>query len=67
MIYITLNGERKDAAPGTTLAQLVEHAGLRPESLSTAINGHFVPREERAHHVLQTGDAVFTFQPITGG
>ena len=35
--------------------------------LATAVNGDFVPRDARPDCVLCEGDAVFTFQPITGG
>jgi sulfur carrier protein len=38
-----------------------------PQALATAVNGEFVPREARAQCVLRERDAVFTFQPITGG
>jgi sulfur carrier protein len=38
-----------------------------PQALATAVNGDFVPRAARATLQLKEGDAVFTFQPITGG
>jgi sulfur carrier protein len=64
---ITLNGEPRSIAPATTLAELVAALGQPPAALATAVNGEFVPRGERAGVRLQDGDAVFTFQPITGG
>lgn len=56
---------------GCTLAQALDHllAGLNKpaESVATAVNGQFVARGARAGHVLQDGDAVLCFSPITGG
>lgn len=67
MMTITLNGDRQQVAPGSTLADVVAATGLAPQALATAVNGEFVARDARAQHMLREGDAVFTFQPITGG
>jgi sulfur carrier protein len=67
MNQITLNGEPRKVEEATTLADLVAALGQPPASLATAVNGEFVPRSERATVQLREGDAVFTFQPITGG
>ena len=67
MIAVTVNGERRELAPGTTLADFVASLQQAPQALATAVNGDFVAREARANCVLRDGDAVFTFQPITGG
>ncbi|MFW9616516.1 sulfur carrier protein ThiS [Aquabacterium sp.] len=40
---------------------------LTPDQVATAVNGTFVPRHARAQHILQDGDAVLCFTPITGG
>jgi sulfur carrier protein len=65
--HITLNGESRQVDDSTTLADLVSALGQQPQSLATAVNGEFVPRGARATVQLREGDAVFTFQPITGG
>jgi sulfur carrier protein len=67
MITITLNGEARQLPPGQTLADLIAALDAPPPSLATAVNGDFVAREVRAKRELNDGDAVFTFQPITGG
>ena len=67
MTLITLNGEPREVEAGRTLAELVASLGHAPQALATAVNGEFVPREERSRCVLRERDAVFTFQPITGG
>ena len=64
---ITVNGEPRDVAAGSTLAELVAALGQPPQALATAVNGEFVARDARAGVQLREGDAVFTFQPITGG
>jgi sulfur carrier protein len=64
---ITLNGESRELASGASLADLIAALDLPPQSVATAVNGEFVARDARAAHVLREGDAVFTFQPITGG
>ena len=64
---ITLNGEPRAIESAQTLADLVAALGEPPQSLATAVNGEFVPRSARATVQLRDGDAVFTFQPITGG
>jgi sulfur carrier protein len=66
-MHITLNGEPRSVAATLTLADLLAELGQQPQSLATAVNGEFVPRSARATVQLRDGDAVFTFQPITGG
>lgn len=66
-LSITLNGEPRRLAAPCTLAALLVDLGQAPEAVATAVNGDFVARTARAGHLLQDGDAVFTFQPITGG
>jgi sulfur carrier protein len=67
MNTITLNGEARTVEAGTTLADLIASLGEQPQALATAVNGEFVPRDARGQRPLREGDAVFTFQPITGG
>lgn len=66
-LKVTLNGDVHALPAGSTLADLIALAGHSPDALATAINSEFVPRIARATRVLLDGDAVFTFQAITGG
>lgn len=66
-LQITVNGEPRALDQAATLADLVAALGQAPQALATAVNGEFVPRDARAGVQLREGDAVFTFQPITGG
>lgn len=67
MIEIRLNGEPRQLEDGTTLDVLVKLLGHTPAAFATAVNADFVPRAQRQTCRLQQGDAVTTFQPITGG
>jgi len=67
MTAITLNGEPRSVDEGATLADLIAALAEQPRALATAVNGEFVPRDTRAQMQLHEGDAVYTFQPITGG
>jgi sulfur carrier protein len=64
---ITLNGEAREVEETSTVADLVAALGQAPQSVATAVNGDFVSRSQRDSVTLREGDAVFTFQPITGG
>lgn len=67
LLQVTVNGEPRELPAGSSLADLVAACGVAPEALATAVNGEFVARDHRAQRPLAPGDAVFTFQPITGG
>ena len=66
-IALTLEGKPHRATTGSTLGSLVDSLGHAPNQVSTAVNGMFVPRDQRAQCVLRDGDAVLLFQPIVGG
>jgi sulfur carrier protein len=66
-IAIRLDDRPAEVAAGTTLAALVASLGHAPAAVATAVNGRFVARDRRHARVLQAGDAVLLFQPITGG
>ena len=65
-IAIQVNGEATHTT-ARTLHDWVLAQGTVPEALATAVNGQFVPRPLRAQTPLAAGDAILTFQPITGG
>ena len=66
-VTLTLDGKPHPVPENTTLAALVAALAHQPENVSTAVNGLFIPRGQRAACVLQDGDAVLLFQPIVGG
>lgn len=65
---VVLNGQHLHLpVPDCTLADLLHHAGIDPTSHATAVNGQFVPRQQRAQIQLHAGDTITCFQAITGG
>ena len=67
LINITFNGEARQVPAGTSLADALAAVELPAASFASAVNGEFVARDARAQTALAEGDAVFTFQAITGG
>ncbi len=66
-IHITMNGDKRQVPAGSTLAQALADNGQPEQAFASAVNGEFVARDARASTRLADGDAVFTFQAITGG
>jgi sulfur carrier protein ThiS len=53
-----------DIAPGATVGQLLEQLGVEPGDVwMSAVNKTVV----KSDHVLQSGDAVEVFAPVSGG
>lgn len=64
---LTFNDLTLPCPEGLTLAALLTAQGVNAEQVATAVNGAFVPRDQRATTVLQPHDTVLTFQAIVGG
>lgn len=47
--------------------QLLATKNQSADSVATAVNGQFVSRSDRATLILNEGDTVLCFSPITGG
>jgi sulfur carrier protein len=63
-----LNGELLALPAGQfTLVQLLQQHGFGADSVATAVNAQFVPRQAREATQLQAGDEVTVIQPIVGG
>jgi sulfur carrier protein len=56
-----------DAVAALIAKRSAGEAETHIRALATAVNGHFVPRDARQTHLLQEGDQVLCFSPITGG
>ena len=63
---LTVNGEAREAAPGTTVLGLLEELGLRPEIVAVEINGELAPRAGHGTRALCEGDVV-EFVTLVGG
>lgn len=64
---VTINGQERELAPGTTLAQAVAALGLSGVPLVAEVDGAIVPREEWAACVLQPGARVELVRFVGGG
>jgi sulfur carrier protein len=64
---LTFNDLALPCPDGLTLAALLTAQGVQPERVATAVNGAFVPRDQRAATLLKPHDTVLTFQAIVGG
>jgi thiamine biosynthesis protein ThiS len=67
MPEIVVNGERKEIAVGTTIAQLLEGLRLTPRTVAVERNRTLVPRAQHAACVLQTGDQLEIVTLVGGG
>jgi sulfur carrier protein len=63
---IRLNGTPVETE-ARTLADLVAGEGHAEAAVATAVNGDFVPRQERAATLLADGDQVEIVAPRQGG
>lgn len=66
-ITVLLDEQPHPLPAGCTLEQLLQRLGRAPESVATALNGHFVAREARPDTRLAEADRVLLFKPIVGG
>lgn len=67
LVTVRLDGHDQPVPAGATLAALVLALGHEPQAVTTAVNGQFVPRNQRESCLLRSGDALLLFQPIVGG
>lgn len=66
-IPIEVNGVARSVPEGTTVAQLVEELGLRPEVVAVERNAALVRRGERAATRLEPGDRLEVVTLVGGG
>ena len=66
-MILTLNGEARTVADGSTLSQLVEDLKLAPGRLACEVNGAVVRRADYAAAALREGDQIEIVQMIGGG
>ena len=66
-MQIQLNGEPRNVAPETSIAQLLEEMELDNRSLAVERNLELVPRTEHARVLLQEGDRLEVVTLVGGG
>jgi thiamine biosynthesis protein ThiS len=66
-ISITLNGEPRDVAPGTSIAALAAEIGLNPAKIAVERNLEIVPRSTLADVLIEAGDQIEIVHFVGGG
>ena len=64
---ILVNGESRQVADGTTVAQLVADLKLGARPLAVEVNLELVPRSRYAEHQLSEGDRLEIVTLVGGG
>lgn len=67
MIEIQLNGEPKQVAPGSTIADLVSAEGLANRRVAVEVNLEIVPRSQYDRTAIAAGDRIEIVHAIGGG
>jgi len=67
MIHIRVNGEDREIAEGSTLADLVEQLSLHPRRIAIERNKQLVRRAQHAKTVLADGDVLEIVTLVGGG
>lgn len=64
---ITVNGEHRDIADGTTVLSLLEGLGLSPSAMVVEHNGEVLDRNAFAAKTLAAGDRLELVRIVGGG
>ena len=64
---VKVNGAPHPWRPGLTVADVLAERDTDPASVATAVNGSFVPRDERVETPLWPDDTLIAFSAIVGG
>lgn len=66
-MMIQVNGQPREVAAGTTLADLLKQMKLEPRLVAVEVNLDLVPRTRHAQYVLQEGDRLEIVTLVGGG
>jgi len=66
-IEITVNGQARRVAEGTTVADLLAELGLQSQIVAVERNFQVVPRHRHGEHPLQAGDRLEIVTLVGGG
>lgn len=66
-MQITINGENRDIAAGTTLAGLVETLADDPRGIAIERNLEIVPKSQHSEVILEDGDKLEVVRFVGGG
>jgi sulfur carrier protein len=66
-VRILLNGQPRQVADGTTVAQLIADLKLDDRALAVEVNLELIPRSRHAEHRLAEGDRLEIVTLVGGG
>ncbi|HEY8526258.1 MAG TPA: sulfur carrier protein ThiS [Acidimicrobiales bacterium] len=66
-VVVTVNGERHEVAPGTTVASLLDRLGTEGRGVAVAVDGEVVARSSWPEHELAPGARVEILSIARGG
>jgi len=66
-MQVHINGEARDVAAETTLAELLQQLELDPRSLAVERNLDLVPRANHADTIIEEGDRLEIVTLVGGG
>ena len=64
---ITVNGEEKEYAEGTSLALLINDLGIKVKVMAAAVNMNVVKKNDWESHILSDGDKIELLHFVGGG
>lgn len=67
MLHLTLNGEARDFATVTTVADLIAELGYTGKRIAVECNGDIVPKSQHASTALHSGDKLEIVVAVGGG
>jgi sulfur carrier protein len=66
-MQITVNGEQKSFPASLSLAQLIEHLGMKGDRVAVELNREIVPRAQWSGTELHDGDRLEIVHFVGGG
>ena len=66
-VTVTVNGRAQEAAPGETVASLLDRLGLAARYALVERNGEPVERDRYGVTELEDGDRLVVARPVAGG
>jgi sulfur carrier protein len=66
-MQISINGEIREVADGSTVATLLAQLGVKAPRVAVEVNEAVVTRDRHAEHVLHGGDSVEIVAFVGGG
>lgn len=64
---IKLNGDAHVVADGTTLADLAESIGLKPQGAAAAVDYEVIPKDKWHETILSEGVELMIIHAVSGG